>query len=237
MSCSCRKELELMPPRAGHELRPGPCRYSPLGRGSRIATAKETSSKRGPQRVAASHSACAQPTASPGATGSSPGSASDGVQQRPAAAAAEARASGSCTAASSRVRPRSTASRALAAPVELRDVVFSVPWALRRRRLWHLNAYLGVYLASAHFVHHGERPRPSMERRDPTSFITAQRRAGSQLRSFYQLKTRPRPSPTLTQALSQPPERIATLARKKNREQNDEEPRIGFGAPFFAHHD
>ena len=58
-------------------------------------------------------------------------------------------------------------------------------------------------------------PNPqSMKRRDPTA-SSSQRRAGSQLRTFHQLKTRPRPSPTLTPALSQPPERIATLARKK----------------------
>ena len=45
----------------------------------------------GSQRVAASHSVCAQPAACPGATSSGPGSASDGVRRRPAAASAEAR--------------------------------------------------------------------------------------------------------------------------------------------------
>ena len=96
-------------------------------RGSRIATAKEA--KRDPiasPRPRLVPCACPAPTVSPAASGSSPGSASDGVRPRPAAATAEARVRlGLVQLPSSRVRPHPTASKALAAPGRLREVILA----------------------------------------------------------------------------------------------------------------
>ena len=170
--------------------------------------------------------ACAAPTASPAASGSSPGSASDGVRRRPAAASAEARASqaGSCTAASSRVRPRSTASRALAAPVELRHVVFSVPRALRRRRLWHL---LILFTSTKPPVHEATRSYRFIISASSWIAITHLPPAENATKTVAN---------THASALTTTRAHRDTRAQKKTRAK-PQQARIGFGAPFFAHHD